>query len=366
MIPLKDLGSKLSIPKYGTAVREEVSFMKALVLEKPYSFAVLDLPEPVPGAGEALVRVLSAGICGSEVHAYHGKHPKRLPPAVMGHEVCGVVEQLGEGVTENLLGRRVIVMPQKACGVCRWCSEGKPNLCDSKVMLGEKTWPGGYAEYFVAPASLLYPVPEHLSNDAATLIEPLAVAVHAVRCGGVGLGDRIAVLGAGAIGLMTVVAAHAAGASMILASDICAYNLDRALEAGATHVCNARRQDVVNMALELSSGMGMDHVFMAVDAPGLFDQAIRGTRKQGHLTMIALFTDPVSVKLQIPKSKELLIRGSVTFDSSDFRIAVELAAQSGVNLEKFITHRFPLDKGNEAFALVQGRTEDLVRVVFHP
>ena len=115
MIPLKDLGSKLSIPKYGTAVREEVSFMKALVLEKPYSFAVLDLPEPVPGAGEALVRVLSAGICGSEVHAYHGKHPKRLPPAVMGHEVCGVVEQLGEGVTENLLGRRVIVMPQKAC-----------------------------------------------------------------------------------------------------------------------------------------------------------------------------------------------------------------------------------------------------------
>lgn len=340
--------------------------MKALVLEKSCSFAVQDVPVPQPAKGEALVRVLSAGICGSEMHAYHGKHPKRTPPAVMGHEVCGIVEALGPETCGPAVGERVVVLPQKTCGVCRWCVEGKSNLCDSKVMLGETSWPGGYAQYFTTPADLLYAVPAHIGNDAATLIEPLAVAVHAVRVAGIGLGDKVAVLGAGAIGLMTMVAARAAGATLVLGSDVCDYNLARARDAGATHVCDARTSDVVAMAQALSNGYGMDHVLMAVDAPGLFTQAMAATRKQGRLTMIALFTEPATVNLQHPKSRELLIRGSLTFDPVDFRIAVELAGALTVDLDAFITHRFPLEQGNEAFGLVHRHDEDLVRVVFHP
>ena len=110
--------------------------MRALILEKPFSLAIRDLPRPTPGAGEALVRVLSAGICGSEIHAYHGKHAKRVPPAVMGHEVCGVVDGLGKGATGPAPGTRVVVLPQKACGACHWCRHGKPNLCDGKVKIG--------------------------------------------------------------------------------------------------------------------------------------------------------------------------------------------------------------------------------------
>lgn len=340
--------------------------MKALVLEKSYSFAVQDVPVPTPIKGEALIRVLSAGICGSEVHAYHGKHPKRTPPAVMGHEVCGIVESLGPETAGLAVGTRVVVLPQKTCGTCRWCTEGKPNLCDNKVMLGETSWPGGYAQYYTTPVELLYPVPSRLSDDAATLIEPLAVAVHAVRVAGIGLGDNVAVLGAGAIGLMTMLAARAAGATLVLGSDICGYNLARALDAGATHVCDARTQNLPAMAHTLTNGYGMDHVLMAVDAPGLFAQAMAATRKQGSLTMIALFTEPTTVNLQHPKSHELNIRGSLTFDPLDFHIAVNLAGIISTNLDAFVTHRFPLDQGNEAFNLVHRHDEDLVRVVFHP
>ena len=354
--------------------------MQALVLEDAYTFAPREMPKPVAGPGEALIRVLSAGVCGSELHAYHGKHPKRKPPAIMGHEVCGVVEALGPpaepataeaqaapaGRSPVAPGDRVVVLPQKACGHCVWCLAHKPNLCDHKVMLGERTWPGGYAEYFTAPVNLLYPVPAHLGDDAATLIEPLAVAVHAVRSAGVVLGDSVTVLGAGAIGLMTMAAAKAAGAALVLGSDVCATNLDRAREAGATHICDARTEDVVAMATGLTAGLGTDHTFMAVDAPGLFTQAVNATRKQGRLTLIALFTDPATFNLQHPKAKELTMRGSLTFDPGDFAMAAELAGRLPMNLDAFITHRFPLTKGHEAFALAHARTEDMVRVVLHP
>ena len=340
--------------------------MQALVLKAVGCVEPCEVSKPEPGPGEALVRVLSAGICGSELHAFRGRHPKRTPPAIMGHEVCGVVEKIDTGIIGPAVGTRVVVLPQKSCGQCRWCRTGRVNLCDSKTMLGETSWPGGFAEYYTTPAELLYPVPETLSDDAAVLIEPLAVAVHAVRTSGIGLGDRIVVAGAGAIGLMVTAAALAAGAASVLVSDLFAYNLEKARALGATYTCKADQDDVVAMARKMSDGEGADAFFMAADGPELFQNAVASLRKQGVLSMIAMFTQLRTVNLQVPKARELTIRGSLTFDSTDFAIAVRLAGQLGKQLEPLVTHRFSLAQGAEAFRLADRHTEDCIKIVVKP
>ncbi|MDQ2081480.1 alcohol dehydrogenase catalytic domain-containing protein [Xanthobacteraceae bacterium Astr-EGSB] len=327
---------------------------------------VREVPKPVPARGEALVRVLSAGICGSEIHAYHGRHAKRVPPAIMGHEVCGVVEALGEGVTAPAPGTRVVVLPQKACGICHWCMHGSPNLCDAKTMLGETVWAGGFADYFAAPAELLYPIDDHVPDDVATLIEPLAVAVHAVRRAGIGLADRVVVMGAGAVGLMIMLAAREAGAGTVLATDLYDYNLERACEVGATHVVNVGVGEAVAVARELGGGLGMDAAFVAADAPGLFDQAVGSVRKQGVITLIAMFPEPRTVNLQAPKAMEHEIHGSLTFTPADFRAAVDLMQVRHERAQTCITRRFPLEQGARAFEIADTRSEDLVRIVLRP
>ncbi|MCC6306278.1 MAG: alcohol dehydrogenase catalytic domain-containing protein [Rhodobacteraceae bacterium] len=340
--------------------------MRALVFESPLTMVCREVARPAPAAGEALVRVRYAGICGSEIHAYHGQHAKRVPPAIMGHEVAGVVEALGAGVTGPAPGTRVVVLPQKSCGACHWCTHGQPNLCDRKVMLGEPAWSGGYGEFFATPAGLLHPVADRVADDVATLVEPLAVAVHAVRRAGVGLGDRVLVMGAGAIGLMTVLAARAAGAGTVLATDLFDFNLERARGLGATHTLNARAGGLPERARELGDGRGLDAVFLAADAPGLFDQAVRSTRKQGTITLIAMFPDPRTVDLQTPKAMEHVVRGSLTFTPDDFRVALGLIEAHAATVAACITHRFGLAEGAEAFRLADRRGEDLVRVVLRP
>ena len=340
--------------------------MRALVLEELHSVIVREVPKPVPARGEALVRVLSAGICGSEIHAYHGKHAKRVPPAIMGHEVCGVVESLGEGATAPAPGTRIVVLPQRACGTCHWCMNASPNLCDAKTMLGETGWAGGFADYFAAPVELLYPIGDHVPDDVATLIEPLAVAVHAVRRAGIGRADRVVVIGAGAIGLMTMLAAREAGAGTVLATDLYHHNLERAREVGATHVVNVRDGDVVILARELGGGLGVDAAFVAADAPGLFDQAVSSVRKQGVITLIAMFPEPRTVNLQTPKAMEHTIHGSLTFTPADFLAAVDLMQVRHQQVQHCITRRFPLEQGGHAFEIANTRSEDLVRIVLRP
>ena len=129
--------------------------MKALLLKAPYELELIECEKPVPQKGEALVRVLSAAICGSEIHGYRGKHFGRKPPAIMGHEVCGVVEALGEDTEGPAVGTRVVAIPQRTCRTCHWCKAGMPNLCSQRLMLGFTKWPGAYEDYFVIPADLL-------------------------------------------------------------------------------------------------------------------------------------------------------------------------------------------------------------------
>lgn len=338
--------------------------MKALLLKAPYEFEIIEREKPIPQKGEALVRVLSAAICGSEIHGYRGKHFGRKPPAIMGHEVCGVVEALGEGAEGPAVGTRVVAIPQRTCRQCHWCRGGMPNLCSQRLMLGFTDWPGAYQDYFVIPADLLLPVSDSLSAQEATLVEPLAVSVHAIRRLGIKLGDSVLVVGSGAIGLTAILAAKAAGASRIIATDVSEYNLNLAKAMGATHIHDSRSGPVTDMAMALTDGLGPEHAVLAVAAPGLLDETIAAVRKRGGIAIVASYTSPVELFIQDTQFKEQAILGSVTYDAEDFRIAIELAETYQPLLSQLITHDFSLDEAAKAFELADKRLENQVRVVF--
>ena len=338
--------------------------MNALWLKEPHVVEMIETEQPVPGEGEVLVRVSRAALCGSEVMGWHGRHFGRKPPVITGHEMSGVVAGYGPGVHEPPLGTRVAVMPQIGCGVCDWCRDEQTNLCPQRLMLGFQAWSGAFAEYVVARADLLHPLPDSLSDEAGSLVEPLAVGAHAVRRLGVRPGDTVLVLGAGAIGLTVVLAAHAAGAERILASDLFDFNLDLARKAGASHTHKVGEADLQEAVRELTGGVGVDHVVLAAEAPGLPEAAVRAVRRQGRIAVLASYDENVPVPLQLLKSKEALLMGSVTYTPEDFRQAVRLATTRCEAVSAMVTHVMPLCEAKKGFQLMDARTENVVRVVF--
>jgi len=338
--------------------------MRALLLKDTHQFEIIEMDKPVPEKGQALVKVLSAAICGSEVHGYHGKHFGRKAPAVMGHETCGIVAALGPDTEGPAVGTRVVALPQWSCNECYWCRHGFPNRCNKRVMLGFTKWPGAYGEYFVIPARLLYPIADVYTDQQATLIEPFAVGLHGVRRSGVKMGDSVLVLGSGAIGLMTVLAAKCSGATTIIATDVLDYNLEQAKKVGATHTFNSRNGSVVELVNSLTNGMGVDHTLLAASAPGVMDEAIGATRRGGYIVDIASYTSAIPFNIEAMQLKEQALLGSVTYDEEDFRIAISLAESVHPLVAGLITHDFPIEKAAEAFELVDKRKENLVRVTF--
>ena len=339
--------------------------MRVAILEKPYIFAIKDIEVPTLGSGDVLIKVTSTGICGSELHAYRGLHQTKIPPVVLGHELEGRVAQVGRDVKGVTLGSRVTVLPQLTCGRCTYCRREQPNLCDEKTMLGTRLWPGSFAEYLVAPAPLVFPLPDGMPDDIGTLIEPLAVGIHAVHRAGVTQGESVLVLGSGAIGLATAIAAKATGATIVIATDVRDYNLQKAREVGATHTANVRSEDVVALARSLTDGMGVDRAMVAVDAPGVLDQAIGATRKQGTIGLIAIFTRPVTFNLQPARSAEQVLVGCTTYDEGEFRGALALAGASPAIMAALLTQHFDLGDVARAFEMAINRSEDMVRIVIH-
>lgn len=196
--------------------------MKQQVMTAPGVIEFRQVPTPTPGPGQVLVKIHRIGVCGSDIHVYHGKHPFTSYPVTQGHEVSGSIEALGEGVTGLSVGQKVTIEPQVTCGTCYPCTHGKYNLCESLKVMGFQTT-GTASEYFAVDAGKITPLPDTMSYDEGAMIEPLAVAVHAVRRAGDITGQDICVLGAGPIGILTAQAAKAMGARRVMVTDISRY-----------------------------------------------------------------------------------------------------------------------------------------------
>ncbi len=340
--------------------------MKAAVLTAPYKIEFAEVPEPQPQPHEVKIKVHSAGICGSEVHAYKGTHPFRHPPAILGHEMAGEIVAVGAQVKDYRVGDRVTVEPQILCGTCDYCRAGYPNLCANKIVLGTQKWIGAYAEYIVAPPEVLYKLPDHVSYDEAVMIEPLAVGVHAVREAELRLGETALILGGGTIGLCTLAAARAAGVLKTIVTDAVDFNLAVARELGATAAVNVRKDDLRTVVADVTGGKGVDVAFVTVGFSPVVNQGLQSLKKRGRLVVIALFAEPFAVEDPfLVVGGERVLRGSQMYTRYDVQTALDLIAGGQVNAGPFITQRLPMSEVQRGFAIVDEKLEDCVKVVLH-
>jgi len=328
------------------------------VVVHPGRIAVEPAEMPAPGPGEALVRTLAAGVCGSDLHAAHGRHPFVPLPYRPGHEVVGVIEAVDSSVDSSVgasaggfeLGQRVIVEPDLPCWTCKMCTTGRENLCENLQFFGCGYPQGGMADYFTLAANRLHAVPESLDDHTAALIEPLSTPVHAVRLAGDVAGRSVAVLGAGTIGLFTLAVLRAHGAGKVVVTDPNPGKRSRALALGADAVADARSEDVAGQVRGLLGGSA-DIVFDCVAIQSSLDQAIAMADKGGTVVVVGVPAAAVTVPLPIIQDHQIRIQGSATYLPVDYAESASLLSAGTIRKADFVTATRPLEAVAEAFEL---------------
>ncbi len=325
------------------------------VVVYPGRIAVEAADVPAPGPNEALVRTLVAGVCGSDLHAAHGRHPFVPLPYRPGHEVVGVIEAGpieagGAAAGAWTPGQRVIVEPDLPCWTCKMCTTGRENLCENLQFFGCGYAQGGMADYFTVAANRLHPVPDVLDDHTAALIEPLSTPVHAVRLAGDVAGRSVAVLGAGTIGLLTLAVLRAHGAGTVVSTDPNLAKRQRAAALGADATIDARLPDVTRQVREALGGSA-DIVFDCVSVQSSLDQAIAIADKGGTVMVVGVPAREVTVPLPIVQDHQIRIQGSATYLPPDYAESADLLRRGAVRAADFVTAVRPLAQVAEAFEL---------------
>lgn len=337
--------------------------LKAVMIESPYTVVVKEVENAPVGDKEVRIQVKAAGICGSDIHAYKGLHPFRKPPVIIGHEISGEVIEIGSAVTRVQVGDKVTVEPQAGCGECDHCLKGNVNYCDNRQAPGIGKWYGTMAENFVAPEHIVFVLPSDMDHKLGALAEPLAVGVHAVRRAGIRVGDRVAVLGAGPIGLLALAVAKEAGATTILATDVLDYCLDRAKSLGATHTLNASNQETwVDEAKQLVGGT-FDKVLIAVGVPGILNQALSLVKKGGRIVTIAMFHGEQSLDIMQLQGQEKELVGCFCYTREDTQAAVSLLASGRIQSDLVISHQLPFTEAAAGFRMVDKKEDHSLKIL---
>ena len=329
---------------------------------QPGKVEIWERPIPSLGESDVLIKVKATTLCGSDLHIFKGKHPAVSLPVPVGHEIAGEVAEVGTGVTKVKPGDRVTVEPVIVCGECHYCQRGDYHLC-ANISFQYRQGQGGLTTDFVAPERWVHLLPEGISNAAGALIEPLAVAVHAVRLANLDISESVAVFGAGAIGLLILQVARATGSGKVFITDIRDARLEAALSFGASNTLNGSKYDVVERILEQTGGLGVHCAFEAVGLERTLNQALQSIQKGGRAVLVGLFeTRDISIPANVFVQKEISLTGSQGYHW-DFQRAIELVCKDKINIEKMITHQFHLDQTQDAFETLIDPKQDAVKVV---
>ncbi|GAB3564025.1 galactitol-1-phosphate 5-dehydrogenase [Spirosoma luteolum] len=343
--------------------------MKALVLTDYNHFALQDLPVPPPGPTDVLIRVQAVGICGSDVHGMDGSTGRRVPPIVMGHEASGIIAELGASVQGWSVGDRV-TFDSTVYALDDWYSRrGQYNLSDGREVVGVSTptfrRQGAFAEFVVVPQHILYAIPDSVSFTQAALVEPVAVALHAVGLTPIQLNDSAAVVGAGMIGLFVIQALKLAGCGTIVAIDLDDDRLALAGTLGATHTINARTGNVGEQVKALTHGRGADVSFEVVGAGPTVRTAIDCVRKGATVTLVGNLSPTVEVPLQAIVTQQLRLQGSCAING-EYEAALALIASGRINVDAILSAEVPLADGADWFARLYAHEKGLIKVVLKP
>jgi 2-desacetyl-2-hydroxyethyl bacteriochlorophyllide A dehydrogenase len=317
-------------------------------------------PRPLaePGAREVLVEVVGCGICATDLHLIDGSISLYAPPRVLGHEVGGLVRAVGTEVKNVRVGDAVALDTTVACQTCFYCRENRPFMCPNRTSVG-----AGYSEYTVVPDSVVYRLPEGVPPEMGALAEPLSCAIHAVERGELRPADTVAIVGAGALGLLVLNVARLRGATHTIVSDPDASRRELATHFGASRVVDPLREDLLSVVRDMTDGRGVDCAFEAVGAQATIEQAFELPRQGGTLVQVSV--PPASARPTLKAyelfSRELTIRGSY-IRTTEFRRAVDLLGT--LDLSPLITRRFALADFHAA--LEAARSRQGIRVLVGP
>lgn len=343
--------------------------MKALLLTEYKNLIVTDIDEPLMTVDDVLVQVEACGICGSDIHGYDGSTGRRIPPLVMGHEAAGIVISVGSNVDDLLPGDRVTFDSMISCGNCEFCRAGRQNLCNNRRILGvscgEYRRYGAFAERIAVPRRIVYRLPDQMPFEHAALVEAVSVAVHAVGVSPVKLGDTAIVVGAGMIGLLTVQAVKAAGASRVIAIDVNEKRLRVAKELGATDAFNSKECDIPAAVRDLTDGRGADIALEVVGASETINTAIEAVRKGGHVTLVGNISPTIQLPLQSVVTREISLQGTCGCNG-EYPQCIELMRTGAINVAPLITAQISLSDGPAWFKRLHDGDSEQMKVVVRP
>ncbi len=333
----------------------------------PGTIELREVERPGPGPGEVLIRVRRIGVCGSDIHVYRGAHPYTSYPVVQGHEVSGTVVGLGSGVRGFSAGDLVTFMPQITCGKCYSCRHGAYHICDSLKVMGFQA-PGAAQEFFPVPAEMVLKLPAGISVEEGAMIEPAAVAVHALRRAEAGLGGglsgrAVVVLGAGPIGNLVAQSAGAMGARAVLITDLSDYRLERAARCGVGYAVNPQAEKLEQAILR---DLGEDRADLTVECVGseaTAADAIATARKGSTIVVAGVFGRKPTVDMGLVQDKELNVLGTLMYGRADFQKAMELAAGGRLRLRELVTDTFPFEQYPQAYRHIEQARDRAIKVM---
>ncbi len=339
-----------------------VNYMLQAVMEKPGEIAYREISKPATGKNEVLIKIKEIGICGSDIHVFHGTHPYTSYPIVQGHEVSGIVEEIGGSVSDFKIGDKVILMPQVVCGECYPCRNNLYHICDSLKVMGFQT-DGTAQEYIAIDENMLLKIPKNISFKEGAMIEPVAVAVHAVTRGDKLFNKKVIVLGAGTIGNLVGQVSKGLGASMVMITDISDFRLKIAKECGLDFAINSKTENLNNSILKNFGKDKADIIFECVGCEETISQAISGARKGSKIIVVGVFGEKPCVDIGLVQDRELSLIGTLMYQKTDFLKAIELVEKGKLHLKKLISDEFPFLKYLEAYKYIIEKKDKVMKVM---
>lgn len=340
--------------------------MKAAVMTDIMKTELLEKDIPVIKEDEVLVKIEYVGVCGSDLHYYEQGHIGDVRvqyPFVLGHEAAGEVVRLGKNVTHLKVGDKVALEPGKTCGHCEFCKTGRYNLCPEVEFFATPPYDGVFQEYAAHRADLCFKLPENVSTMEGALIEPLAVGFHAANQGGAHLGQTAVVMGAGCIGLVTMMALRAEGVDKIYVVDIIEKRLQKAKELGALEVINGKEKDAVEEVMRLTGGAGSDLVMETAGTDITANQAVHMAKKGSTIVMVGYSASgQVTLPMSLALDKELCFKTVFRYRHI-YPMAIEAVASGKVNIEGIVTNIFSLDSIAEGLEQCVKNKEEVVKAV---
>ncbi|MCD8009335.1 MAG: alcohol dehydrogenase catalytic domain-containing protein [Lachnospiraceae bacterium] len=328
----------------------------------PREITFRTVPIPEPGPDQVLVKIRKIGVCGSDIHVYHGTHPYTPYPVTQGHEVSGEIVKVGESVQDLRPGQRVTVEPQVVCGHCYPCRHGKYNLCEKLKVMGFQTT-GMASEYFAADAFRVTPLPDDMTYAEGAMIEPLAVTVHAAKRFPALRGARAVVLGCGPIGILLIQSLKALGAEQVLATDISDTRLALAGTLRADFTVNTGREDYAAALEEAFGPDKADVVYECAGSETTMDQAIQNARKGSTIILVAVFGRKAAVDLAKLNDSELDLNTSMMYRHEDYVEAIRLVQEGKVQLKPLQSQAFPFSEYQKAYEYIDNNRESTMKVL---